>query len=254
MSMPDITPQLRLAVLTLFPEMFSAITDWGVTGRAFGSGLCQLHLQDPREEASDRHGTVDDRPYGGGPGMVMQAPILAAALAKARAAIGGDAKVVAMSPQGKPLDATLVRSLAGEGALVVIAGRYEGIDERFMTRHVDLEVSVGDYVVSGGELPAMILIDALIRWLPGALGHEASAAEDSFSEGLLDCPHYTRPEIYEGLAVPSVLLTGHHGEIAGWRRAQALRRTLDRRPDLLTIDGLTDADQALLDKWDLLQE
>ncbi len=254
MSTPDVSPQLRLAVLTLFPEMFSAITQWGVTGRAFESGLCQLHLQDPREEAADRHGTVDDRPYGGGPGMVMQAPILAAALAKARAVAGENAKVVAMSPQGTPLDATLVQSLASEEALILVAGRYEGIDERFVTRHVDLEVSVGDYVVSGGELPAMILIDALVRWLPGALGHEASAAEDSFSEGLLDCPHYTRPETYEGLTVPSVLLSGHHGEIAEWRRAQSLRRTLDRRPDLMTMEGLSEADRALLDKWDLLQE
>jgi tRNA (guanine37-N1)-methyltransferase len=254
MSTPDVSPQLRLAVLTLFPEMFSAITQWGVTGRAFESGLCQLHLQDPREEAADRHGTVDDRPYGGGPGMVMQAPILAAALAKARAVAGENAKVVAMSPQGTPLDAALVRSLASEDALVLVAGRYEGIDERFVTRHVDLEVSVGDYVVSGGELPAMMLIDALVRWLPGALGHEASAAEDSFSEGLLDCPHYTRPETYGGLRVPSVLLSGHHGEIAGWRRAQSLRRTLDRRPDLMTMEGLSEADRALLDKWDLLQE
>jgi tRNA (guanine37-N1)-methyltransferase len=254
MSTPDVSPQLRLAVLTLFPEMFSAITQWGVTGRAFESGLCQLHLQDPREEAADRHGTVDDRPYGGGPGMVMQAPILAAALAKARAVAGENAKVVAMSPQGTPLDATVVQSLASEEALILVAGRYEGIDERFVARHVDLEVSVGDYVVSGGELPAMILIDALVRWLPGALGHEASAAEDSFTEGLLDCPHYTRPETYEGLTVPAVLLSGHHGEIAGWRRAQSLRRTLDRRPDLMTMEGLSEADRALLDKWDLLQE
>ncbi len=254
MSTPDVSPQLRLAVLTLFPEMFSAITQWGVTGRAFESGLCQLHLQDPREEAADRHGTVDDRPYGGGPGMVMQAPILAAALAKARAVAGENAKVVAMSPQGTPLDATVVQSLASEKALILVAGRYEGIDERFVARHVDLEVSVGDYVVSGGELPAMILIDALVRWLPGALGHEASAAEDSFTEGLLDCPHYTRPETYEGLTVPSVLLSGHHGEIAEWRRAQSLRRTLDRRPDLMTMEGLSEADRALLDKWDLLQE
>ena len=254
MSMPDTSPQLRVAVLTLFPEMFSAITQWGVTGRAFETGLCQLHLQDPREEASDRHGTVDDRPYGGGPGMVMKAPILVSALTKARAKVGDNAKVVAMSPQGKRLDAALAQSLAGEGQVIVVAGRYEGIDERFIARHVDLEVSVGDYVVSGGELPAMILIDALIRWVPGALGHEASAAEDSFSQDLLDCPHYTRPEVYDGLPVPPVLMSGHHGEIAQWRRAQALRRTLDRRPDLLTMDKLSDADRALLDKWDLLQE
>ena len=254
MSTPDATPQLRLAVLTLFPEMFSALTQWGVTGRAFESGLCQLHLQDPREEASDRHGTVDDRPYGGGPGMVMQAPVLAAALAKAREAVGGKAKVVAMTPQGRKLDAGLAQSLATEGRLIVVAGRYEGLDERFVARHVDLEVSVGDYVVSGGELPAMMLIDAMIRWLPGALGHESSAAEDSFTHGLLDCPHYTRPEIYDGMAVPPVLLSGNHGEIAEWRRAQALRRTLERRPDLLGMSHLGDADRALLAKWDLLPE
>ena len=254
MSTPDTNPQLRLAVLTLFPEMFSALTQWGVTGRAFESGLCQLHLQDPREEASDRHGTVDDRPYGGGPGMVMQAPILSAALAKAREAVGGTARVVAMTPQGRKLDAGLAQSLATEGRLIIVAGRYEGIDDRFVTRHVDLEVSVGDYVVSGGELPAMMLIDAMIRWLPGALGHEASAAEDSFTHGLLDCPHYTRPEIYDGMAVPAVLLSGNHGEIAEWRHAQALRRTLDRRPDLLAMTQLTDADRALLAKWELLPE
>jgi len=254
MSTPDATPQLRLAVLTLFPEMFSALTQWGVTGRAFESGLCQLHLQDPREEASDRHGTVDDRPYGGGPGMVMQAPVLAAALAEAREAVGGKATVVAMTPQGRKLDAGLTQSLAAEGRLIVVAGRYEGIDERFVARHVDLEVSVGDYVVSGGELPAMMLIDAMIRWLPGALGHESSAAEDSFTHGLLDCPHYTRPEIYDGMAVPPVLLSGNHGEIAEWRRAQALRRTLERRPDLLGMSHLGDADRALLAKWDLLPE
>ena len=254
MSTPDATPQLRLAVLTLFPEMFSALTQWGVTGRAFESGLCQLHLQDPREEASDRHGTVDDRPYGGGPGMVMQAPVLAAALAKAREAVGGKAKVVAMTPQGRKLDAGLAQYLATEGRLIVVAGRYEGLDERFVARHVDLEVSVGDYVVSGGELPAMMLIDAMIRWLPGALGHESSATEDSFTHGLLDCPHYTRPEIYDGMAVPPVLLSGNHGEIAEWRRAQALRRTLERRPDLLGMSHLGDADRALLAKWDLLPE
>ena len=249
MSTPDVSPQLRLAVLTLFPEMFSAITQWGVTGRAFESGLCQLHLQDPREEAADRHGTVDDRPYGGGPGMVMQAPILAAALAKARAVAGENAKVVAMSPQGIPLDAALVRSLASEDALVLVAGRYEGIDERFVTRHVDLEVSVGDYVVSGGELPAMMLIDALVRWLPGALGHEASAAEDSFSEGLLDCPHYTRPKEVEGLKVPNILLSGHHENIARWRLKQSLGRTSERRPDLLAKRTLGAEEQRLLDEY-----
>lgn len=254
MSRPEQLPQLRFAVLTLFPEMFDAITHWGVTGRAFQAGLWDLHLQDPRDEAADRHGSVDDRPYGGGPGMVMQAPILASSLAKARQAVGEQAKVVAMSPQGLKLDAALVTSLARHSEFVLVAGRYEGIDERFINHYVDLEISVGDFVVSGGEMPAMMLMDAMIRWLPGVLGHEASASEDSFSDGMLDCPHYTRPEVFEGSAVPPVLLSGDHAKIAGWRRAQAIRRTLDRRPDLLGMDQLSDDDQLLLEKWDLSRQ
>jgi len=254
MSMPDQLPLLRFAVLTLFPEMFEAITRWGVTGRAFQAGLWQLHLQDPREEATDRHGSVDDRPYGGGPGMVMQAPILSASLAKARLVVGEGAKVIALSPQGRKLDAELVKSLAGQQNFILVAGRYEGIDERFISHHVDLEVSLGDFVVSGGEMPAMMLMDAMIRWLPGVLGHEASASEDSFSAGLLDCPHYTRPEVYEGSAVPPVLLSGDHAKIAEWRRFQAIRRTLERRPDLLSFDQLSEDDQLLLKNWDLSHE
>ncbi len=251
MSTSETPRALQFAVITLFPEMFTALTQWGVTGRAFQSGVCQLHLQDPRDEATDRHGTVDDRPYGGGPGMVMQAPILAASLASAQQALGGAAKVVSLSPQGRPLTANIAQTLAAEERLILVAGRYEGIDERFIERHVDLEISVGDFVVSGGELPAMLLMDAVIRWLPGVLGHADSAPEDSFSDGLLDCPHYTRPEIFEGDGVPEVLLSGDHGAIAGWRRAQALRRTLDRRPDLLAWDQVSPSDRELLEKWDL---
>lgn len=252
MSMSNPSPRFRFAVMTLFPEAFSALTEWGVTGRAFQTGLCSLHLQDPREEATDRHGTVDDRPYGGGPGMVMQAPILSASLSKAREAVGDSAQVVALSPQGIKLDAMVAKQFAEASSLILIAGRYEGLDERFVEREVDVELSVGDFVVSGGELPAMLVIDAIVRWLPGVLGHEASAVEDSFSEGLLDCPHYTRPEVYEGERVPEVLLSGDHAAIAGWRRAQAIRRTLDRRPDLLSWEQLTASDRDLLVKWDLL--
>ena len=184
--------------------------------------------------------------------MVMQAPILAASLEKAKTAIGSDAKTIALTPQGQKLDAPLARSLSTESALILVAGRYEGLDERFVARHVDLEVSVGDFVVSGGELPAMLLIDAIVRWLPGVLGHESSAELDSFSEGLLDCPHYTRPEVFDGDRVPQVLLSGDHAAIASWRRAQAIRRTLDRRPDLLAWEQVTPEDRALLEKWDLL--
>ena len=250
--MSDRDPLFRLAVVTLFPEMFAAIQQWGITGRAFQSGICQLTLHDPREEATDRHGTVDDRPYGGGPGMVMTAPILSASLAKARASVDGDVPVIALTPQGQKLDARLAQTLAEKTGLILVAGRYEGMDERFIEQDVDLEISVGDFVVSGGELPAMLLMDAVMRWLPGVLGHPESAVEDSFTEGLLDCPQYTRPEVYQGKAVPEVLLSGDHGAIAQWRRAQALRRTLDRRPDLLSGESLSSEDRILLEKWDLL--
>ena len=252
MSMFEHSTAFRFAVLTLFPQAFTAVTEWGVTGRAFQNGLCQLHLQDPRREATDRHGSVDDRPYGGGPGMVMQAPMLSSALNKAKSKVGPDAMVIALTPQGRKLDVALTRRLANASGLILVAGRYEGMDERFIERDVDLEVSIGDFVVSGGELPAMILIDAVTRWLPGVLGHAASAEQDSFTEGMLDCPHYTRPEVFGGKAVPEVLLSGDHGAIADWRRAQALRRTLDRRPDLLVWDEVSEADRALLEKWDLL--
>ena len=184
--------------------------------------------------------------------MVMQAPILSAALDKAKSAVGVDSTVIALTPQGRKLDVALTRCLAEAASLILVAGRYEGMDERFIEQEVDLEVSIGDFVVSGGELPAMILIDAVTRWLPGVLGHAASAEQDSFTEEMLDCPHYTRPEVFGGEAVPEVLLSGDHGAITDWRRAQALRRTLDRRPDLLVWDKVSEADRALLEKWDLL--
>lgn len=243
--------QHRFAVVTLFPEMFSAISDWGVTGRGLRDDLWSLSLHNPRDLATDRHGTVDDRPYGGGPGMVMQAPLLDQAVQSAKAALGGRAKVVAMTPQGRRFTDSLARELLVDDATIFVSGRYEGIDERFIERSVDHEISVGDFVVSGGELPTMLVIDAMVRLIPGVLGHNDSAEEDSFADGLLDCPHYTRPETYEGRAVPAVLLSGDHGAIARWRRAQSVRRTLDRRPDLLNPDGVLAEDWQLLKEWGL---
>lgn len=243
--------QHHFAVVTLFPEMFSAISDWGVTGRGLRDDLWSLSLHNPRDLATDRHGTVDDRPYGGGPGMVMQAPLLDQAVQSAKAALGGRAKVVAMTPQGRRFTDSLARELLVDDATIFVSGRYEGIDERFIERSVDHEISVGDFVVSGGELPTMLVIDAMVRLIPGVLGHSDSAEEDSFADGLLDCPHYTRPETYEGRAVPAVLLSGDHGAIARWRRAQSVRRTLDRRPDLLNPDGVLAKDWQLLKEWGL---
>ena len=243
--------QHHFAVVTLFPEMFSAISDWGVTGRGLRDDLWSLSLHNPRDLATDRHGTVDDRPYGGGPGMVMQAPLLDQAVQSAKAALGGRAKVVAMTPQGRRFTDSLARELLVDDATIFVSGRYEGIDERFIERSVDHEISVGDFVVSGGELPTMLVIDAMVRLIPGVLGHNDSAEEDSFADGLLDCPHYPRPETYEGRAVPAVLLSGDHGAIARWRRAQSVRRTLDRRPDLLNPDGVLAEDWQLLKEWGL---
>ena len=241
----------RFAVVTLFPEMFSAVSEWGVTSRGLRDQLWSLSLHDPRDQALDRHSTVDDRPYGGGPGMVMQAPLLERALESAKTALGGNPKVVAMTPQGRRFTDSVARELLADGATIFVSGRYEGIDERFIERSVDHEISVGDFVVSGGELPTMLVIDAMVRLIPGVLGHNASAQEDSFVDGLLDCPHYTRPEMYEGRVVPAVLLSGDHGAIARWRRAQSVRRTLDRRPDLLSPDGVLAEDWQLLKEWGL---
>lgn len=240
----------RIDVITLFPEMFAALTEFGVSGRAVRAGLVELHCRDPRDFTTDPYRTVDDRPFGGGPGMVMLAEPLdlaltAAKTAQHRAGIAAP-RLVYLSPQGRRLDQALVEQLAAAPGLILLAGRYEGIDERLFARHALEEISVGDFVVSGGELPAMLLLDAIIRLLPGALGHADSAREDSFATGLLDCPHYTRPEEYLGLEVPGILRAGHHAGIRRWRLQQALGRTWLRRPDLLAARELTAEEQDLL--------
>ena len=224
---------LRFDAITLFPDMFDAVARYGITGRAHERGMWSLRCWNPREFATDAYRSVDDRPYGGGPGMVMLAQPLADAIAAARRDAPDERPVIALSPQGRPLDDRRVRELAAGTGAILLAGRYEAIDQRLLDRHVDDEIAVGDFVVSGGELPAMMLIDAVVRQLPGAMNDPRSAASDSFAEGLLDCPHYTRPEVFEGVPVPEVLLSGHHARIARWRREQALRATLLRRPDLL---------------------
>lgn len=241
----------KLGFISIFPEMISAITDWGVTGRAVRDGRCSIEVIDPREFATDKHGTVDDRPYGGGPGMVMTAPIMTAAVEAAKNLLGDQAPVVAMSPQGQVVDERLLTTLLQQDSLIFVAGRYEGFDERFVSRAVDIELSIGDIVVSGGEIPAMLVMDSLIRRIPGVLGDELSAEQDSFVDGLLDCPHYTRPEIFEGEAVPSVLLSGDHARIADWRAAQSLKRTLERRPDLISEFDLSDEQRSLLARWEM---
>ena len=240
---------MRFDLVTLFPEMFRALDAQGVTGRAVDRGLVELGFWNPRDYTRDLHRTVDDRPYGGGPGMVMKAEPLAAAIEDARAAAAPGTPVLCLSPQGRRLDQAGVRELAGRDGLILVAGRYEGIDERIIHRHVDEEWSIGDYVLSGGELAAMVLMDAVIRLLPGVLGDEDSAEQDSYMDGLLDCPHYTRPEVIDGRRVPSVLLSGNHEAIRRWRLQQALGRTWERRPDLLQKRELTAEEQALLDEY-----
>lgn len=228
---------MQFDVITLFPEMFAAITQCGVTRRAYEQKKWGMTLWNPRDFTTDNHRTVDDRPYGGGPGMVMLAKPLEASLdaaEKRQADLGlPKPRVVYLSPQGKPLTHTRVMQLRDEPGLVLLCGRYEAVDQRLLARRVDEEISLGDFVLSGGELPAMALIDAVVRQLPGVLNDDASAVEDSFVNGLLDCPHYTRPEVYEGEAVPPVLMGGHHAEIEKWRREQALRATATKRPDLI---------------------
>jgi tRNA (guanine37-N1)-methyltransferase len=245
---------LGIDVVTLFPPMFEALTQHGITRRALELGLYELRLWNPRDFTTDHYKTVDDRPYGGGPGMVMlPQPLekaLSAARGRQRAANVTDAPVIYLSPQGTPLTHATVARLAGEAGLILLAGRYEGIDERLIERQVDEEISIGDYVLSGGELPAMVLIDAIVRQLPGALNDADSAGCDSFAHGLLDHPHYTRPEVYEGAAVPQVLLSGHHAQIERWRRKQALARTRKRRPELLQRMQLTASDEKLLAELD----
>jgi len=235
-------------VITLFPEMFAALSEHGITRRAKERGLWRLTLRNPREFADDHYRTVDDRPYGGGPGMVM----LAAPLEKAIAAARHDrpeAKVIYLSPQGQLLNHARVMALAESAGAILLCGRYEGVDERLIARCVDEEISLGDFVLSGGEIAAMALMDAVVRQLPGALNDADSAIEESFVGGLLDCPHYTRPEVYEGLPVPPVLLSGNHADIRRWRLKQALGRTWLRRPELLDRRQLSKEEAALLEEF-----
>ena len=250
--MTENKPKQSFFLISIFPEIITSLTEWGVTGRAYKQGAFTLDTINPRKFATDLHGSVDDRPYGGGPGMLMTAPIMKAAIAEARKQACGSTAVVAMTPQGRPVNERMIIDLSGFDSLIFVAGRYEGIDERVIDAEVDMEVSVGDIVVSGGEMPALLVMDSLIRRIPGVLGDEMSAEQDSFVDGLLDCPHYTRPEIFEGVAVPPVLLSGDHAQIEDWRRAQSLRRTLDRRPDLLQWSDLSQEQCALLERWNLM--
>jgi tRNA (guanine37-N1)-methyltransferase len=239
---------MRIDVVTLFPEMIREQSAYGIQGRAIDSGLLRLETWNPRDFSEDKHRCVDDRPYGGGPGMVMQVQPLRSAIQQARGAAAA-APVIYLSPQGERFDQRKARQLAGLERIILVAGRYEGIDERLIGLEVDEELSVGDYVLSGGELPALIVMDAVTRLLPGALGDADSAQQDSFMDGLLDYPHYTRPEETEGLRVPEVLLGGNHRDIRRWRHKQALGRTWIRRPDLLDAMQLNEEQQGLLNEF-----
>jgi tRNA (guanine37-N1)-methyltransferase len=237
---------MRIQVITLFPEQFRPLVGLGVTGRAIDAGQVQLELLNPRDFARDKHRSVDDRPYGGGPGMVMAVEPLRSTIRAARERAGGSARASLLSPQGRLLDQAAVRELSQRPELILVCGRYEGIDERLIELEIDEEWSLGDYVLSGGELAAAVIIDAITRLLPGVLGDEQSATQDSFMDGLLDCQHYTRPEEVEGLTVPPVLLSGDHGAIERWRKQQSLGRTWLRRPELLQALDLDDEDMKLL--------
>ncbi|SBS34096.1 tRNA (guanine-N(1)-)-methyltransferase [Marinomonas aquimarina] len=239
---------MRIGVVTLFPEMFQAITQHGVTGRAVKSGIVEVDFFNPRAFAYDKHKTVDDRPYGGGPGMLMKVQPLKDAIESARQWVP-NAKVIYLSPQGRTLTQEGVQQLAKQAEFILVAGRYEGVDERLIQSQVDEEWSIGDFVLSGGELPAMVLMDSVFRMVPGVLGKQASADEDSFADGLLDCPHYTRPEVLEGEPVPPVLLSGNHEAIRRWRLKQKLGRTWQRRPDLLQDLELDKEQQKLLKEF-----
>lgn len=235
-----------VGIISLFPDMFRAVTEFGVTGQAVKKGLLEVETWNPRDFTHDKHRTVDDRPYGGGPGMLMMVQPLRDAIHSAKKAADGKAKVIYLSPQGRKLDQAGVEELAQNEKLILICGRYEGVDERIIQTEVDEEWSIGDFVLSGGELPAMTLVDAVARFVPGVLGDLASAEEDSFANGLLDCPHYTRPEVLDGLEVPSVLKSGNHKDIRRWRLKQSLGRTWLRRPELLENLALTDEQELLL--------
>jgi tRNA (guanine37-N1)-methyltransferase len=236
---------MRFDVISLFPEMFDAITKHGITSRAIDKKIYVLNVINPRDFTQDNHKTVDDRPYGGGPGMVMLAEPLSQAINAAKA-LNANAKVIHLSPRGKPLTHEKVMQLSQQQGLILLASRYEGVDERLLDALVDEEISIGDYVLSGGELPAMALIDAVVRQLPGSLGDADSALEDSFVNGLLDCPHYTRPETYDNKCVPEVLLSGNHAKIREWRLKQSLLLTRAKRPDLLAARSLTKEEARLL--------
>jgi tRNA (guanine37-N1)-methyltransferase len=237
---------MKVGIISLFPDMFNAITNYGVTGQAVKKGLLSVETWNPRDFTHDKHRTVDDRPYGGGPGMLMMVQPLRDAIYAAKQSVAGQAKVIYLSPQGRKLDQAGVEELAKNQNLILICGRYEGIDERIIQQEVDEEWSIGDFVLTGGELPAMTLVDAVVRFVPGVLGDFASAEEDSFANGLLDCPHYTRPEVLDGQEVPKVLLSGNHKDISRWRLKQSLGRTWLRRPELLENLALTDDQEFLL--------
>jgi len=250
-------PVMEIQVVTLFPDEFGPLVDLGVTGRAIRERRVQLGLINPRDFAADRHRTVDDRPYGGGPGMVLAVEPMRSAIRQARrmagqAGIDSDAAsaiVSLLSPQGRKLDQATVRELAARRSLILVCGRYEGLDERLLELEIDEELSIGDYVLSGGELAAAVVIDAVVRLIPGVLGDEQSAEQDSFGDDLLDCPHFTRPEVVDGLVVPPVLLSGDHQAIAKWRRKQSLGRTWQRRPELLDRLRLSAEDEMLLAEY-----
>ena len=245
---------MQFDVITLFPEMFDAVTRYGVTRRAAEQGKFVLRTWNPREFTGDNYRTVDDRPYGGGPGMVMLAEpleqaIISARQSQARAGVKKSC-VIHLSPQGRPLTHEVVKELlARDEGLILLASRYEGVDERLLKKYVDEELSIGDYVLSGGELAAMVVMDSVVRQMPGVLGDADSAQQDSFVNGLLDCPHYTRPEVFQGEGIPEVLLSGHHAEIEKWRLKQALGRTWQRRPDLLAQRQLTKQEARLLAEY-----
>jgi len=238
-----------IGVVSLFPEMFKAVTDYGISRRAVENGLLTLEVWNPREFTEDKHRTVDDKPYGGGPGMLMKVQPLKDAINAAKSKAQAQCPVIYLSPQGKPLEQADLASLALLPEVILVAGRYEGIDERLIESVIDMEVSIGDFVASGGELPAMLLIDGVTRLLPGAVGDADSVEQDSFSNGLLDYPQYTRPETEDGLTVPEVLMSGDHSQIARWRKMQSLGRTYKKRPDLITARTLTEEEKQLLDEY-----
>lgn len=241
-------------LVSLFPDMFNGISEEGVFGRAVKNGLLEIAHFNPRDYTHDRHRTVDDRPYGGGPGMLMMVQPLTDAILAAKQAAGKNTKVIYLSPQGRKLDQAGAAELAAMDNLVLVCGRYEGVDERVIEAHIDEEWSIGDYVLSGGELAAIVLMDAVARLKPGVLGHQHSAQQDSFSDGLLDCPHYTRPEVLGDRAVPSVLLSGDHEKIRQWRLQQSLGRTWLRRPELINYRALTEEQKRLLEEFQQMQK